>query len=642
MLTHTNPATPHQFARSKADGRKYFFPFGAASCRMLAAELPTVPQFAAVSVQCETCESIQPARQMHTHPTGLQCHTCKHGTTRDLVREVAGTAADFEFYPTTTEIIEALRRDLRRIKADGYSRHEPQTVLDIGAGSGKVLLALRQDGFTGLHAIEKSTPLLQALPPDVLIIGTDFREQTLLNKPVDVTFSNPPYSEFEAWAVKIIRESLSRLIYLVIPQRWQDSPAIADALKFADKTAHKLGDYTFDQPGTDRRARASVHLLRIAPLGRDGSQHTSGELGRKDAFERQFAEQFAELLAAFDKTAEAPAADHTHPKARHPDKFSALVPGEDYAAALVSMYQADLAHIQRNYAAAAVLDPDLLREMDISPSKICDGLRARLSGLRNTYWHELFSKFDKITNRLTSKARNALLHQLHAHAHVDFTLSNIEAVIIWVLKNANKNFDQQLVDTYEHMIEKANVRAYKSNQRTFEQGGWRYCSERDQWSHFALDYRIVCQYIGGMSRYSWESHKLEDRAAQFVEDLRTVAHNLGFQRPALCELPDSTAHSVRWTRAELETFDCILPATSTHKHPRRVELFTVRAYGNGNLHLKLNKDFILALNVEHGRLKGWIKTPAQAAEDLGDKAAGQFFKSNLALPAGYNPLQLAA
>jgi hypothetical protein len=35
------------------------------------------------------------------------------------------------------------------------------------------------------------------------------------------------------------------------------------------------------------------------------------------------------------------------------------------------------------------------------------------------------------------------------------------------------------------------------------------------------------------------------------------------------------------------------------------------------MHFKMNPELMLRINVEFGRLKGWIRTPEQAAEDLG-------------------------
>jgi hypothetical protein len=164
-------------------------------------------------------------------------------TTTALLRIVKETGQDFEWYPTTKEIIDALvedysggseeRREEKYRQTGRYiPRRDRTSVLDIGAGNGKVLKALAEAGIASdCYAIEKSIPLLASLPPDVVIVGTDFWEQSLYDKEAVITFSNPPYSEFEAWAERIITEAGSETIYLVLPVRWQHSIQIKGAIK---------------------------------------------------------------------------------------------------------------------------------------------------------------------------------------------------------------------------------------------------------------------------------------------------------------------------------------------------------------------------------------------------------------------------
>ena len=57
----------------------------------------------------------------------------------------------------------------------------------------------------------------------------------------------------------------------------------------------------------------------------------------------------------------------------------------------------------------------------------------------------------------------------------------------------------------------------------------------------------------------------------------------------------------------------------TDKRGNERLLMTVRAYMNGNLHIKFDQSFLLALNVEIGRLQGWIHNAQQAAEEMGEK-----------------------
>lgn len=531
-----------------------------------------------------------------------------------LIEKLKENGQDHEFYPTTNEILARLARDLKHYEPSGrrhFERAGKSSILDIGAGNGKALEYLKKADI-GLHeffAIEKSAILCGQLPESVYIIGTAFEEQSLLSKEVDVIFSNPPYSVFEAWAVKIIRESAAPLVYLVIPERWEKSEGIKAALKFREGKVKNLGSFDFED-SEDRTARAKVHLLRIEIPGKSD-----------EAFEAFFNEEFADMRARFKTVANEPgkAPDESDKRKR---SFAGLVVGENYPEAMVTLYNAEMAKIQRNYQAVALLDVDLLREFGISPANICACLKKRLSDLRMDYWRELFSKLASITDRLTHSSRKNLLETLQKHVHVDFTVSNIQVVVVWAIRNANRYIESQLLSVYENMVASANVVCYKSNQRTFKENGWRYLQERDGWTHYALDYRIVCRAVGGIetSSYAWrksENNGLTENAFTFLQDLLTVASNLGFTTSTAQAPLKRGAWEWKSNQGNVLEF--------TDSKGKRAELFHARAFQNGNLHLKLNKKFILALNVEHGRLRGWLRDKAEAVSELQNLDAGQFF-----------------
>lgn len=555
---------------------------------------------------------------------------------RKLVAQVIEAAQDFEFYPTTSEIIGALIRDAgindsRNEYGNHFeSRGAARAWLDIGAGNGKVLMALQKASGNRLtlHAIEKSTILCQQLPAEILIVGTEFHEQSLLSKQVDVIFCNPPYTEFEDWSEKIIRQSACQTIYLVIPQRWEKSTRIADAIKFRDATVKKVGSFDFEN-AEDRAARAQVHLLRVTL--QTGDRYSKEN---NDAFERFFAEQFADLIAKFKANGRTPEDPDREGQSKSGRNFASLVAGPTYPEALVNLYRAEMANVERNYELVSKLDADLLKEFEISPPRIMACLKTRLSGLRNDYWHELFSRLSKVTDRLTTASRKSLLDVLHRHVEVDFTVSNICAVLIWVIKNANRYIDSQVLEVYELMVDKCNVHLYKSNQRTWRDEQWRYShrDDTDRPSHFSLDYRIVTHRVGGYrTGYSSWDTGLEERGRDFLADLLTIAHNLRFE----CSTVDKALirGGEQWTAGEQKVF------YFTNKNGVREILFDVRAFKNGNMHLRLNQDFILALNVEHGRLKGWLRSAEEAVVELNDNKAGTYFNRNLQLANG-NPTLL--
>lgn len=550
--------------------------------------------------------------------------TMKRSSVPAIVSELKEADQDHEFYPTTDAIISRLASDIGLRTADEWrGERNFASFLDIGAGNGKVLRAIRDRcQLTKLFAIEKSQRLCQELDAEILIVGTSFHEQSLFSKHVDIIFCNPPFSEYEAWTDKIVRQSAAQIVYLVLPERWKTDAQIAEALEFRSVSAKAIGDFDFQD--ADRPARCKVQLVKIDYRHEiDGQRY---DRNRDAGFEKFFKAQFADLIAKFKST--------------EPDKdpeeigkvkkvYHELVVGPNYPQAMVGIYNQELAHVEKNYALIAELDADLLREFDVNPDRIMGCLKARLSGLRSEYWNELFAHLTSVTNRLTSESRKKILQTLSEHVQVDFTLDNILAVIVWLLKNANAYIDSQLVETYEKLVDKCNVILYKSNKRTWTDEKWRYChrDDDDKPSHFALDYRIVTHRVGGISADYSGNHGLDERAATFIKDMMTIARNLGFE----CDTGDNRLHAYRhgiakdWRSNEKQDFRCIYQG-------KNALLFDVRAFQNGNLHFRLNQNFIRALNVEHGRLKGWLRTPREASEELNDPKAGALFKSNLQLP----------
>ena len=135
-------------------------------------------------------------------------------STAATVRALKEAGEDFEFYPSTDEIIRQVTDDLLT-EVDEYRDNKLGTVLDIGAGDGRVLVAMRkaledQQVFVECFAIEKAIHHLSNMPKQITVIGTDFEQQSLADKQVGAVFCNPPYSEFEEWTLKILREASAR------------------------------------------------------------------------------------------------------------------------------------------------------------------------------------------------------------------------------------------------------------------------------------------------------------------------------------------------------------------------------------------------------------------------------------------------
>lgn len=518
-----------------------------------------------------------------------------------IVAELKGNGQDHEFYPTTPEIIGMVKRSLG-------DHNKTASILDCGAGNGATLAALT-DGKK--YAIEKSSILVNEMSPDIFVVGCDFHENSLIDKKVDYVFCNPPYSEYKEWAIRIINEANCKEIFLVIPERWKDQPAILEAIKGRKANHRVIGSADFLE--ADRKARAKVDVIRInlQRESRYGSKESSPDV---DPFTLWAKKEFP----TDHKTDDKPDSEESF-KAR----LNELVPARGLVPALVELYQAEMTALQKNFRAISALDHSIFAELKVDFKSMSEFLRGRIAGLKAKYWRELFNHFEAITSRLTKASRASLLDTLTANVSVDFTESNIYAVTTWAIKNANGFFDSQLVDAFTGLIEKANIVNYKSNQRTWASDGWRFKHDElkeGKVTHFGLDYRCVITCYNTFD-YSWSGKPRFNQAVHDrINDLVTIANNLGFSCPS-CE--DSTQKE--WEPGQANEF--------WMNRAKNEILMSVKAYKNGNIHIKFNQKFLRKLNVEFGRIKGWLRNHKQAAEELNIPVAEakQFFKTNFVL-----------
>jgi hypothetical protein len=496
-----------------------------------------------------------------------------------------------------------------------FFNHDGFSLLDIGGGNAKVFKVMDElstpseesryypPKIKKRYVIEKSKTLINSMGPDIFVIGTDFWEQTLIDKRVDVIYSNPPYSEFERWAEKVIREANSSLVYLCIPDRWVDSPFIDNALKQRQAEAFEVGKFSFVD-AEDRAARANVSLIRIE-LAYNIRYNKSQ---KKDPFKLWFVETFGIDLGTPSRVSE-----HQEYKTNS-ERVKELVKGHNLIERLEELYTQEMTHLMKNYQAVSELDMGLLRELGVSADGMMEGLHKKIEGLKNLYWKELFDNLNTITDRLTEKSRNSLLETLISHTTVDFTADNAYGIVIWAIKNANHYYEKQMLDLYYRFSSHENVHLYKSNYRMIRDG-WRY--SREEMSHYLLDYRIVHHSFNVLDSSSYRSvNGLSENAAQLLGDVIAVAGNLGFNTP-------NRPGDFEWHAGCKNTF------MLGNKKP----LMETKAFKNGNLHFKFSTEFMKALNIEAARLNKWIKSPQEATEEFGisEEDAVKYFGTQFVL-----------
>ena len=504
-----------------------------------------------------------------------------------LVESLKNAGEDHEFYPTTERMISLVTEDMKGWFDEhhryGYNRPAP-TVLDVGAGNGAFLQAvLKIKPSAELLAIEKSDILIAELVRFAKVIGTDFHQQSFLPKQVSSLFCNPPYSEYSSWTSRLIKECPADVMYFVVPARWKDDKDIAAALEFRKSQVTKLGEDTFlDGP---RAARAKVDILRIEPQD-----------NKDDLFDRFFLERFGHLKDRMNQSLEKKTQEKTQRK-------NSLVERSGLIGALVELYTIEMDRLVANYEKAVSLDAELLMELGLSIQTIIETLKNKIDTLKGGYWSELFSHLDTVTSRLTVKNRQQIMDRIGGFKAVDFTHSNIYAVVLWVMENSGQYIEKQILEVFDTMLSKANVHNYKSNQKVYGEGNYRYMDVKP--THVALDFRIVLEtgFYGFRNRYSWEPERLSESGSTFVDDLLCVANLLGY---AYIRDPKE------WRPGK--------PVTFVDSEGNAIAEF--KAHRNGNMHVRMSQKLALSLNVAVGKLRGWIRDSHEAKEEFSEAAQG--------------------
>ena len=361
--------------------------------------------------------------------------------TLSLVEELKEKQEDFQWYPTTDEILTVVAKNIAG-KIDRYRL----SILDIGAGNGSALNKLqnflqqkkRRDDDSSLYkvekfAIEKSQTLISNMNNDIFILGTDFMQQTLIDKDVDIIFCNPPYSEFEIWMKKILTESNAELNYFVVPTRWKNNKEIEEIIEQRNMRVDNLGVFTFEK--AERQARAVVDILCIKKSKKDGTS----------AFEVWFKNTF-KINAEKDKVYESDFINNKEKEIKQ-----TLVKGQNLIEQLEELYKNDMQKLLNNYKSLENLDYDLFKELAIDINSLKKSLEEKIKGLKRLYWNELFNNLTAITDRLTSKSRKDMLDILQENTCIDYTSENAYAIVLWAIKNANLYIDNQMVYIYKEL-----------------------------------------------------------------------------------------------------------------------------------------------------------------------------------------------
>ena len=565
---------------------------------------------------------------------------------------------DFEWYPTTLPIMQKIKEDI--------GSKSGLKILDIGAGDGRVLKYLEITNSkikNSLFAIEKSLKHIENYS-DILTIGTDFSETTLIDKPMDIIYCNPPYSTYELWIEKIILEANCKTLYLTIPTRWKNSDIVKSALNTRGCNAVVLDTFSFmdaKSSNNERVARANVDLIKIKMDYeyyeiRENRLNDENFKIPKDPFDVWFEKYFIKEDKERKKHYSVLDNEEINSKINN-----SIVKGRSVTETLVEIYNNEFSTLIDNYKTLSLLSPEVMREIDIDVKDLKEKMKYKISNLKNYFWKELFDKLETVKEKMTSNSRDKLYNKISTLNNMDFTLSNIYAVLIMVIKESNTLIESQLIDLYYNLANQESIKLYKSNKH-FINDTWRFNSYdlKEKNIKYVLDYRIILNGYYGLT-YDWSNReKMSDAGIRVINDIFTIANNLGFKTDRWadeCEWVTGKSNFFykktnyaknRLKKGDITTIGKIedvyyiengnfyqYKIKGNYYHGKLIKLksdllLEAKAYKNGNLHLKINRELLSAINIEASRLLGWIKKPQDATDEfeIDIKTAQKYFNCN--------------
>lgn len=550
-----------------------------------------------------------------------------------IVRQLKEADQDFEFYPTTSEMIDLVFGDIKTILETHEFHHSYDhtiRVLDIGAGDGRVLLSLKdklsaiipERRSIELLAIEKSSIQIDGYrKKGISLIGTEFNETNLISKNTDIAFVNPPYESFSFWLSSVISQVNFGVLYAIVPQRWRENKDIKQAIEtrqISDVTVLKEMDFL----DADRAARAKVEVIRFSfndfeeeaektdNLSRQRNYHYTPKIGLRatDPFQQFIQDQlglkrtYSNTTSQFNEHCEI-----NRIKQQMEDESSPsfeIVKHRGVLDALIENYENDLSHVLAQYKKIGELDSSILQELGVKHDDLLTGVKEKLLGFRNVYWALLFEHLDALTDRLISKHKTNLLNTLKANA-LDFTRTNAMYIVSYAVEMGNELIEESIVDVYKALTCESSIsRYYASNQHVYKDN-WRHNQfnrEAAEKAKYQLDYRFVVSSYGNFSSNSWELG-LSESARNFVNDLLVVFKLLGY------------SNIMAYKNYNHVSAGESIIVKGNEPDGKVLELMQVRFYKNGNRHIKFNQSAMLRFNVTASRILGWVRSKEEFEQE---------------------------
>lgn len=520
-------------------------------------------------------------------------------STNQLVKELRNANEDYEFYPTTNEQLDAINEDIQEIlKTHYFNTDKTVKILDVGAGDGRSLISLGEclsslNNKPTLFAVEKSNIHIRSyLNKEISVIGTDFHQTNFISKQSDLVFTNPPYLEFEKWVYTLIKQLKFKLMYAVIPERWEERGMIKEALERMSISYEIIQKSDFTS--ADRPSRAKVHVVRFFHENKKlkrvlgNRKHPLG-ISQVSPFQVFIND---ELGIKANKSAKM--TEFSKISKQTKEEKNEVIQKKGVLETLLDGYDKDMTRVLEDYKKIASIDPQLLNELGVKHDSLVSGLEEKLLGFRDVYWKLLFDHLDVLYKKLTQKNKTSLLNTLNANS-LDFTYNNAIYIIDYAVTIANDLIEDSIIHVYKNLTsEKSILRHYKSNEHVYRDD-WRYNGNPD--AKYVLDYRFISSHFHNFSSYSWEKG-LIDNAREFTNDLVVAMSLIGYNNVEIDKSYD-----------EIEAGGVINIKSGD------LVLVNIKYYQNGNRHIKFNPEAMLRFNTVAARVLGWVRSKEDFSEE---------------------------
>lgn len=545
-----------------------------------------------------------------------------------LINELKLNNQDFEFYPTTDEIIDVIKQDMfsNFTSTSKYKKtfskysdiekglflsmsisNEKISILDIGAGNGQTLnkLASFLNGFkfndvyysqsdvlnydsptsrelkVQKYAIEKSSILAHGFKANnINFVGSDFFE-TSLSK-FDVIFCNPPYSNYKLWINNLLNNIIGQpVIYLVIPSLWKEDNNLNELFKKQNVEITILDSFDFLQ--ADRVARVNVDVLKLKVL--------DSKNPLKDSIQNLFKQNFKEDIK-----------DELKFEQKENKQNLINLNKQDYPTFICNEYNKEINSLN---SALTEISKISLSSLETIFGLDLNGIVYKFSNLKsnvcNKYWNLIIDKVCTIEKRLIKRHRTNLLSNI-IDKNLDFNLSNIYYIIEQIVSITSEKLNEQVLDVYNELLVNSPVEKYKSNKRIFSDNDTELKDQRVK-----LTPRIILElgYWNKAIETDWQNkptNKLSGYAIDKINDILIVIKSLGFETSFN---PANETFEKGKTKSILGTFN-----------GKEINILDLKAFLNGNLHIKLNKDILIKFNIVKGILEGWVNSASEIMDEF--------------------------